>query len=70
MSVLKKMLPVIILTAVSIAVLLELMMNEFDNNGLSYLAVIFGFCAVGVLQISSVYMTEKIKEMPQPLKYW
>ncbi|MFA4849523.1 MAG: hypothetical protein WC626_07330 [Methanoregula sp.] len=70
MSVFKKMLPVIIITAVSIAVLLSLMMNEFYNYGLSYMAVVFGFCAVGVLQISSIYMTEKVKEMPQPLKYW
>ena len=70
MSVFWKMLPVIILAAVSIALLLAMMMNEFYNCGLSYLAVVFGFFAVGVLQISSVYITEKIKEMHQPLKYW
>jgi hypothetical protein len=70
MSMFKKMLPVTILTAVSIAVLLSLMMNEFYNYGLSYMAVVFGFCAVGFLQISSVYMAEKIREMPQPLRYW
>ena len=64
------MLPVVLLTAFSIALLLHFMMNEFYNNGLSYLAVVFGFGAVGVLQISSVYMTEKVKEMPLPLKYW
>nr|WP_320160777.1 hypothetical protein [uncultured Methanoregula sp.] len=70
MSIFKKMLPVVILTAVSIAVLLALMMNEFYHYGLSYMAVVFGFGAVTVLQISGVYMTEKLKEMPQPLKYW
>jgi len=70
MSIFKKMLPVTILAAVSIAVLLAMMMNEFYNYGLSYLAVVFGFFAVGVLQMFGFYSIEKIKEMPQPLKYW
>ena len=70
MSIFKKMLPVTILTDVSIAVLLALMMNEFYNYGLSYMAVIFGFWAVGVFQMSGFYIYEKVKEMPQPLRYW
>ena len=70
MSLLGEMYPVVIFTAVSIGILLRLMMYEFDHNGLSFLAVVFGFGAVGVFQMSSIYMTEKVREMPQPLKYW
>jgi hypothetical protein len=70
MSLLGKMYPVVIVTAVSIALLLRFMMYEFDNNGLSYLAVVSGFGAVGVLQLSGFYMSEKIREMPQPWDYW
>jgi len=70
MSILGKLYPVVILTAVSIGILLRLMMYEFNHNGLSYLAVLFGFGAVGVLQLSSIYMNEKIREMPLPVKYW
>jgi len=70
MSLLGKFYPVIIVTAVSIGLLLRFMMYEFDNNGLSYLAVVLGFAAVGVLQMSGFYMSEKIREMPQPWDYW
>ncbi len=70
MSLLGKMYPAMIVTAVLIALLLRFMMYEFDNNGLSYPAVVLGFGAVGVLQISSFYMSEKIREMPQPWDYW
>ena len=70
MSILGKLYPVVILTAVSIGILLRLMMYEFNHYGLNYLAVIFGFGAVGILQMSSIYMNEKIREMPLPVKYW
>ena len=70
MSLLGKFYPVIIVTTVSIGILLRFMMYEFDNNGLSYFAVVSGFAAVGVLQMSSFYMNEKIREMPQPWTYW
>jgi hypothetical protein len=70
MSILGQLYPVAILTAVSAAVLLRIMMIEFNNNGLSYLAVVLGLAAIGVLQMSGFYMSEKIREMPQPVKYW
>ena len=70
MSILGKLYPVVILTAVLIGVSLRFMMYEFDNNGLSFFAVVSGFFAVGVLQMSSIYMNEKIKEMPLPVEYW
>jgi len=61
-----------VIAVVVIATLLRLMMIEFNNNGLSTLAVSLGFCAVGGLQLVSVYMTEKIREMPQEQKdkFW
>jgi hypothetical protein len=70
MSLLGRFYPVIILSAVLIALLLRFMMYEFDNNGLSYLAVVSGFGAVGVLQLSGFYMSEKLREMPHPWTYW
>ena len=60
---------VVALSAIAIALLLRLMMLEFDYNGLSYLAIVFGFCAVGVLQILSVWLTEKFRTMPDPVTY-
>ena len=58
------------LSAIAIAVLLRMMMLEFDYHGLSYLAVVFGFCAVGVLQILGIWVTEKLGSMPEPVRYW
>ena len=70
MSILGQLYPVVILTAVSVAVLLRFMMLEFNYNGLSYLAVVLGLAAVGVLQMMGIYMAEKIREMPEPKTYW
>jgi RNase adaptor protein for sRNA GlmZ degradation len=53
------------IAAIIIAILLRLMMVEFNNNGLSVLAVSLGFCTVGTLQCVSVYITEKCRELPQ-----
>ncbi len=70
MSIIGQLYPVVILTAVSVGLLLRFMMLEFSYNGLSYLAVVLGLAAIGVLQISGHYMTEKIREMPEPKTYW
>ena len=70
MSILGQLYPVVILTAVSVAVLLRFMMLEFNYHGLSYLAVVLGLAAVGVLQMMGFYMNEKIREMPEPKTYW
>jgi len=70
MGVVRNFLPLVIVAAVSIALLLYFMMWEFDMNGLSYLAVVLGFSAVGVLQIFCIYIGDKIREMPEPVKYW
>ena len=70
MGLVRKFYPVMIFIAVSVALLLRFMMWEFDNNGLSYLAVVSGFGAVGVFQMGGFYFSEKIREMPQPWDYW
>ena len=70
MGLIRKFYPMMILVAVSIGLLLRYMMWEFDNNGLSYLAVVSSFFAVGICQMAGFYFSEKIREMPQPWTYW
>ena len=70
MGLIRKFYPIMILTAVIVGLLLRFMMWEFDNNGLSYLAVVSGFGAIGIFQMAGFYFSEKIRELPQPWTYW
>lgn len=60
----------VVISALAIGILIRPMMAEFDYNGLSYLSVVLGFGAVGCLQLLSTYISEKMREMPQPIRYW
>ncbi len=62
----------VIISAIAISILLRVMMLEFDNNGLSCLAVVLGLFAVGVLQCEGFFISDRFRNLPEESKdnFW